>query len=230
MLEDLLEKSEPLCWDKIDCCHEVCQDVAYPFLGNELSSQEKINAIEYHFKEILITLGMDMDDDSLQKTPQRYAKMFVNELFCGLNENSFPEITTQENKFNYNQPLIESHISIQSVCEHHFIPFLGYCHISYIPEGRVIGLSKLNRIAKYYARRPQVQERMTKQIRMTLSHVLQTQDVAVVIDALHLCVRMRGVQDQEALTRTMDLSGAFLEESVRKEFLASIPKLSEFKF
>lgn len=207
----------------------ISTQVPYPFLGNELSNQQKIETIEYHFKQILMALGMDLHDDSLQKTPHRYAKMCVTELFQGLDENSFPKITTQENKFQYHQPLIETHISIQSMCEHHFMPILGYCHIAYIPKGRVIGLSKLNRVAQHFAKRPQVQERLTRQISAALSEVLETSDVAVVIDALHLCVRMRGVQDQNALTRTMDLNGAFLKESARSEFLSSIPKLSEMR-
>ncbi|MEX1012750.1 MAG: GTP cyclohydrolase I FolE [Waddliaceae bacterium] len=201
----------------------------YPFLDNGLSDQRKIEIIEHHFSKILETLGMDLTDDSLMMTPRRYAKMFVLELFQGLKESSFPKITTQENKFQYNNPLIESNISVQSVCEHHFIPIIGYCHIAYIPKDRVIGLSKLNRLTHHFARRPQVQERMTKQISETLSEILETPDVAVVIDAMHFCVRMRGIQDQEALTRTMDLNGAFLEDPIRREFFETIPKISEVK-
>jgi GTP cyclohydrolase I len=218
-----------------DCCHDILnkiediEKIHYPFLENNLSDQEKIETIEYHFKHILQALGMNLADDSLRKTPYRYAKMFVQELFQGLNDKNFPSITTQDNKFHYNQPLIESHISIQSVCEHHFVPILGYCHIAYIPKDRVIGLSKLNRVAKYFARRPQVQERLTKQICTTLCEILETPDVAVVIDALHLCVRMRGIQDQNALTRTMDLGGIFSQNPARDEFLSLIPKLSEMK-
>jgi len=218
---------EPVCCNKYQT--KMNENVPYPYLGNELSEQEKIETIEYHFRHILQAIGMDLNDDSLQKTPHRYAKMLVKELFQGLNDKAFPSITTQDNKFHYKQPLIESHISIQSVCEHHFVPILGYCHIAYIPKDRVIGLSKLNRVAKYFARRPQVQERLTKQISTKLCEILETPDVAVVIDALHLCVRMRGIQDQDALTRTMDLGGVFTQDSFRNEFLSHIPKLSEMK-
>lgn len=227
MLNDILEQAESTCCSKQDQMYNACGEIPYPFSGNELSDQEKIQTIEHHFKQILMTLGMDLNDDSLQKTPHRYAKMLVKELFQGLEESSFPTVTTQENKFHYSQPLIESHITIQSICEHHFVPILGYCHIAYIPRDRVIGLSKLNRVAQYFARRPQVQERLTRQITTTLSRILETPDVAVVVDALHLCVRMRGIRDQDALTRTMDLNGAFLQDPIRREFLASIPKLSE---
>lgn len=215
----------------VNCCKKNSSQklTPYPYLGNSLSDEEKIVTIEHHFSEILKTLGLDLSDDSLKRTPHRYAKMVVNELFQGLNDESFPQITTQENKFNYDHALTESHISIQTVCEHHFIPIIGYCHISYIPKKEIIGLSKLSRIAQHYARRPQVQERLTKQISTALSEILGTPDVAVVIDALHLCVRMRGIQDQDALTRTIDLSGEFLKDPLRGEFFNSIPKLSDLK-
>jgi GTP cyclohydrolase IA len=204
-------------------------DIAYPFLENDLSAQEKINRIEVHFRSILETLGMDLTDDSLQKTPYRYAKMLVSELCKGLDDSTFPQIVAQENKFNYKEPLITSNISIHSLCEHHFVPFMGYCHIAYVPRQRIIGLSKLNRVAQFFARRPQVQERLTRQITVSLMDILQTPDVAVVIDALHLCVRMRGVKDRDALTRTTDLNGAFLQDHLRQEFFYSIPKLSDLK-
>lgn len=200
-----------------------------PYIKNILSDEQKIETISYHFEKILETLGLNLNDDSLCKTPDRYAKMLVKELFLGLEEKNFPSITTQENKFHYNQMLIESNIGIKSVCEHHFIPILGYCHIAYFPEEKIIGLSKLNRIAKYFASRPQVQERMTKQIRESLMQVLETESVAVVVDALHLCVRMRGVQDDEALTRTVDFGGKFLETEIRREFLSSVPSLKDLK-
>lgn len=213
---------------KLDLPH-IYENIPYPFIGNKLSSEDKIQAIQFHFKQILIALGMDLNDDSLQKTPYRYAKMLVNELFHGLNDEVFPTITTQENKFGYHQPLIQSKITLKSICEHHFVPMLGYCHIAYIPKDRVIGLSKLNRVAQYYAQRPQVQERMTKQISEALSQILETPDVAVIVDLMHLCVRMRGVEDQEALTRTMHLNGAFLADPIRREFLEAIPKLSDMQ-
>lgn len=200
-----------------------------PQIQNNLTDDEKIITISHHFEKILETLGLNLNDDSLCKTPDRYAKMLVNELFKGLDQKNFPKITTQENKFNYDQMLIESNISLKSVCEHHFIPILGECHIAYFPGDKIIGLSKLNRIAKYFAARPQVQERMTKQIKECLTQVLETESVAVVIDALHLCVRMRGVQDDDALTRTSDFGGKFLDVDIRHEFLSTIPTLKDFK-
>lgn len=205
------------------------EEIPYPWTENNLTDQEKIQKIEHHFEQILRTLGLDLTDDSLRKTPYRYAKMLVSELFQGLKPDHFPAITTQENKFNYRSMLIESHISINSICEHHFVPILGYCHIAYIPRDTVIGLSKLNRIAQYFARRPQVQERLTKQIKECLCSVLDTPDVAVAIDAAHLCVRMRGIQDQDSLTRTYDLGGIFNEDCYRTEFFNAIPKHSDFK-
>lgn len=201
----------------------------YPYLENGYSDDQKIEMISFHFEKILKILGLNLEDDSINKTPRRYGKMLVNELFAGLKNENFPEIATQQNKFKYDQMLIEANIEIKSVCEHHFVPILGYCHIAYFPGERVIGLSKLHRVAQYFARRPQVQERMTKQIKECISQILETDDVAVVIDALHLCVRMRGVQDSKAITRTSDFGGKFLQGSIRNEFLSSIPHLKDFK-
>jgi len=201
-----------------------------PHTDNGLSDDEKIDTIAFHFSKILAVLGLELEDDSLQKTPYRYAKMLVNELFSGLKKESFPSISTQENKFSYHAMLVESNISIQSMCEHHFMPMLGTCHIAYFPKDRIIGLSKLNRIAQYFAKRPQVQERLTKQIKECLSLVLETDDVAVVIDAAHLCVRMRGVQDTDSLTRTSDLGGKFSESSTaRHELMSTIPQLKDLR-
>lgn len=200
-----------------------------PVIKNLHTEEEKIEIISHHFEKILETLGLNLDDDSLCKTPNRYAKMLVQELFSGLDENKFPKITTQENKFHYNEMLIEANIGIKSVCEHHFIPILGYCHIAYFPGEKVIGLSKLNRVAAYFASRPQVQERMTKQIKESLVQVLETENVAVVIDALHLCVRMRGIQDENATTRTVDFGGKFMNAETRHEFLSTIPNLKDLK-
>ena len=201
-----------------------------PYTDNGLTDEEKIEKIAFHFSKILDVIGLELDDDSLQKTPYRYAKMLVTELFWGLKSEAFPKITTQENKFSYKEMLIEANISIQSMCEHHFVPILGYCHIAYFPKDRIIGISKLNRIAQYFARRPQVQERMTKQIKECLSLVLETEDVAVVIDAAHLCVRMRGVQDTDSLTRSSDFGGKFLEsDQIRCEFMSTIPDLKELR-
>jgi GTP cyclohydrolase I len=200
-----------------------------PQVKNILTEEQKIDTISFHFEKIMEALGLNISDDSLCKTPLRYAKMLVKELFSGLEEENFPSITTQENKFHYNQMLIESNITIKSVCEHHFIPILGYCHIAYFPGKKVVGLSKLNRVAAYFASRPQVQERMTKQIKESLCQVLETDDVAVVVDALHLCVRMRGIQDADALTRTVDFGGKFLNSETRREFLSTIPTLKDLK-
>jgi GTP cyclohydrolase I len=194
-----------------------------------ISDIQKTKTISFHFEKILEALGLNLNDDSLCKTPDRFAKMLVNELFLGLDEKNFPSITTQKNEFQYKEMLIESNISIKSICEHHFIPILGHCHIAYFPGDKIIGLSKLNRIAKYFAGRPQVQERLTRQIKDCLTDVLETEDIAVVIDALHLCVRMRGVQDDDALTRTVDFGGKFLEPDTRREFLSAIPHLKDLK-
>jgi GTP cyclohydrolase IA len=193
-----------------------------PLIGSDLTDEEKIGQIAFHFEKILEVIGLDLSDDSIQATPHRYAKMLIKELFVGLKKENFPVITTQKNKWNYNQMLIESRIEIKSICEHHFIPILGYCHIAYFPKDRLIGLSKLHRVAHYFARRPQVQERMTKQIRESLIIALGTEDVAVVTDATHLCVRMRGVEDECASTRCIDLGGQFLDPLIRQEFLSQI--------
>lgn len=200
-----------------------------PYIENDLSDDKKIEIISFHFTKILEALGLDLSDDSINRTPKRYATMLVKELFSGLKEENFPKIATQENKFNYNQMITEANIQIKSICEHHFVPFLGYCHIAYFPNDKIIGLSKLNRIAQYFAKRPQVQERMTRQIRECLSVILESDDVAVVVDSLHLCVRMRGVQDSDALTRTSDFSGRFNNHNIREEFLSTIPKLKDLK-
>jgi len=194
-----------------------------------LPDHKKIDLIAFHIEKILTIIGLDVTEESICQTPRRYAKMLIEDLFTGLKAENFPKITTQENKFKYNQMLIEANISINSICEHHFIPILGYCHIAYFPGEKIIGLSKLNRVAQYFAKRPQVQERMTKQIRERLSLVLETEDVAVVIDALHLCVRMRGVRDANALTRSLDLGGRFLHPATHQEFLSMIPRLQDVK-
>jgi GTP cyclohydrolase IA len=200
-----------------------------PYIPNGMTDDEKVQDIAYHFQKILETLGLDLTDESITKTPYRYAKMLVKELFVGLDEAQFPKITTQENAFAYSQMLIQANIRIHSMCEHHFVPILGYCHIAYVPKDKIIGLSKLNRVAHYYASRPQLQERMTKQIKECLCAILETDDVAVVIDALHLCVKMRGVQDADSLTRTSDYGGVFLDPKTRDEFYSAIPTLQSLK-
>lgn len=188
----------------------------------ELSDEEKLVKIESNFKEILDTLGLDLKDDSLQGTPRRVAKMFVKEIFSGLNPKNEPSITTFDNKFGYHQMLVEKGIKLHTFCEHHFLPIYGVAHVAYIANGKVIGLSKLNRIVEYFAKRPQVQERLTVQIASHLRNVLQTEDVAVYIDAKHMCVQLRGVEHNDSSTVTSEYSGKFLEENTRNEFLKSI--------
>ena len=188
----------------------------------ELTDEEKIAKIETHFREIMDVLGLDLEDDSLNGTPRRVAKMFVKEIFSGLNPANEPSISLFENKFKYRQMLVEKGIRLQSFCEHHFLPIYGVVHIGYIANGNVIGLSKLNRIVEHYGRRPQVQERLTMQIANELKQVLGTEDVAVYIDAKHMCVEMRGVQHEHCSTVTTEYSGKFLNENVRAEFLQSI--------
>lgn len=187
-----------------------------------LSDEEKIHAISGHFHKIMDILGLDLQDDSLKGTPKRVAKMFVQEIFSGLNPAHFPDISLFENKFGYSRMLVEKNIRLQSFCEHHFLPIYGKAHVAYIPGEHVIGLSKLNRLVEHFARRPQVQERLTMQIANTLSEVLQTEDVAVYIEAYHMCVQARGVQHQESSTVTSEFRGAFLQEEVRSEFLSSL--------
>jgi GTP cyclohydrolase I len=186
------------------------------------SDEEKMEIISQHFREIMETLGLDLNDDSLNGTPRRVAKMFVKEIFGGLNPESKPAISLFENKFGYRQMLVEKGIQVQSFCEHHFLPIYGKCHIGYIANGKVIGLSKLNRIVEHFARRPQVQERLTVQIADELKRVLKTEDVAVYMDAKHMCVEMRGIKHTQCSTVTTEYSGRFLNENVRAEFLKTI--------
>ncbi|WP_299755152.1 GTP cyclohydrolase I FolE [uncultured Pontibacter sp.] len=188
----------------------------------DLSDDEKIKIIEGHFREIMHTLGLDLKDDSLKGTPHRVAKMYVKEIFSGLHPNNKPQARRFENKYKYNKMLVERDITVYSSCEHHFVPIIGKAHVAYIPNGHVIGLSKLNRIVQYYARRPQVQERMTMQIADELKKALQTEDVAVLIEADHLCVMSRGVNDVSSSTITAEYSGLFEQEHYRAEFLGHI--------
>lgn len=186
----------------------------------EMTDAEKMENIQKHFAEIMHTLGLDMTDDSLRGTPKRVAKMYVNEIFGGLHPDKKPGMSTFDNKYKYNQMLVEKDITVYSTCEHHFLPIVGRAHIGYISKGRVIGLSKMNRIVDYYARRPQVQERLTMQIVKTMQEALGTKDVACVIDAKHLCVNSRGIRDIESSTVTAELGGRFKNDSTtRKEFL-----------
>lgn len=189
----------------------------------DLSDDKKVEIIEAHFREIMDTLGLDLRDDSLKGTPYRVAKMFVKEIFSGLNPANKPRIAMFENKYNYNQMLVEKDINVQSTCEHHFLPIYGKAHVAYISNGHVIGLSKINRIVEYYCKRPQVQERLTIQIANELKNALDTEDVAVYIDAQHMCVQSRGVEDRGSSTVTSEYCGRFAEsESLRKEFLAAV--------
>jgi GTP cyclohydrolase I len=186
------------------------------------TDEEKIALIEPHFRAIMETLGMDLNDDSLRGTPLRVAKMYVKELFQGLNPANMPNMTLFENKFQYNEMLVEKNINFYTNCEHHFVPFFGKAHVAYISSGKVIGLSKLNRLVEYFSKRPQVQERLTMQIGKALQTVLQTQDVAVMMDAKHLCVSSRGVKDDSSNTITNFFGGKFQEENTKIEFLKYI--------
>ena len=185
----------------------------------DISDNEKIKLIEKDVTSILDTLGMDLTDDSLKGTPKRVAKMFVNEIFSGLNPKNMPNPSTFENKYKYNEMLVEKNITLYSCCEHHLLPIVGRAHVAYISNGTVIGLSKMNRIVDYYAKRPQVQERLTIQVVKALQDALNTDDVACVIDAKHLCVNMRGIRDIESSTVTAEFGGAFKKPDVKKEFL-----------
>lgn len=187
----------------------------------DISDEEKMKKIEGHFGEIMDILGLDLNDDSLSGTPRRVAKMFVKEIFYGLKPENKPDVSLFENKFGYKQMLVEKNIRVQSFCEHHFLPIYGFAHVAYIPNGKVIGLSKLNRIVDYYARRPQVQERLTEQIAEELRNTLQTKDVAIYIDAKHMCVQARGIEHQHCSTVTTAYSGRFMNENVRSEFLTT---------
>jgi len=186
------------------------------------SDREKMTIIEERFREIMETMGLDLNDDSLRGTPRRVAKMFVQEIFYGLNPENKPSISVFENKFKYGEMLVEKNINMNSFCEHHFLPIVGKAHVAYISSGEVIGLSKINRIVDYFARRPQVQERLTVQIASELKKVLKTDDVAVVLDAKHMCVSCRGIQDESSTTLTAEYSGKFRQKETREEFLKYI--------
>lgn len=185
----------------------------------ELSDDEKIEKIQASVYDIMETLGLDLTDDSLRGTPRRVAKMFVKEIFGGLNPGRKPNASTFENKYKYGEMLVEKNITVYSTCEHHLLPIVGKAHIAYISKGRVVGLSKMNRIVDYYAKRPQVQERMTIQIVKELQEVLGTKDVACVVDAKHLCVNSRGIRDVDSSTVTAEFGGKFKDPSVKTEFL-----------
>lgn len=194
----------------------------------ELSDIEKIALIKEDVQHIMHTLGLDLTDDSLKGTPTRVAKMFVQEIFSGLHPERRPKASTFENKYKYREMLVEKNINVYSTCEHHLLPIVGKAHIAYISNGTVVGLSKMNRIVDYYAKRPQVQERLTMQIVKEMQHVLQTEDVACVIDAKHLCVNSRGIRDIDSSTVTSEFGGAFKNPETRGEFLDYIKMETEF--
>ncbi len=184
----------------------------------------KIKKISAHFREIMLLLGLDLEDDSLQGTPDRVAKMYVKEMFQGLDPKKEPKITLFENTFQYNEMLVEKNIRLNSCCEHHFVPIVGKVHVGYFSSGKLIGLSKINRIVSYYSKRPQLQERLTEQIAEALKNALSTNDVAVVINAAHMCLTTRGITDSDCKTLTSHYSGKFKNEEVKKEFISYLER------
>ena len=198
-----------------------------PTINDSLLDDDKtkIVKIEKSFTDIMLTLGLDLQDDSLCDTPKRVAKMFVNEIFWGLKTENFPKCTVIDNKMGYDEMVIEKDITMMSNCEHHFVTIDGKAHIAYIPKGKVLGLSKMNRIVEYFSRRPQVQERIAEQVYHALSYILDTEDVAVVIEGVHYCVKSRGVEDHGSYTMTAKLGGCFRSEpETRAEFMSLIKK------
>ncbi|AUC84582.1 GTP cyclohydrolase I FolE [Polaribacter sp. ALD11] len=194
----------------------------------DISDQEKIAKIQESVKDILTTLGMDLTDDSLQGTPKRVAKAFVNELFMGLNPKNMPKASTFDNSYKYGEMLVEKNIVVYSTCEHHLLPIIGRAHVAYISDGKVIGLSKMNRIVEYFSKRPQVQERLTMQIVQSMQEALGTEDVACVIDAKHLCVNSRGIKDIESSTVTSEFGGKFKNKETKREFLEYLKMDTKF--
>lgn len=201
--------------------HLVKVGVETPVIDNGLSRTDKIDKIEDNFNQIMETLGLDLNDDSLMDTPKRVAKMYVNEIFWGLDYDAFPKATVVDNKMKYNEMVVERNINVQSNCEHHFVIIDGLATVAYVPNEKVLGLSKINRIVEYFSKRPQIQERLTEQVYHALSFILDTEDVAVMIDAQHYCVKSRGVEDTGSSTITSRLGGGFKSDpEVRAEFLA----------
>ncbi len=196
--------------------------------ANSISDEEKMRLIESKITEVLDVLGLDLEDDSLSGTPGRVAKMFVKEIFRGLNPENLPKLSSFENKYKYGEMLVEKDISVFSTCEHHLLPIIGKAHVAYISNGRVLGLSKINRIVDYFARRPQVQERLTVQIVKALQIALQTEDVACIVDAKHMCLVSRGIKDITSSTLTAEYAGKFKDPEVRKEFLRYINTDTKF--
>jgi len=207
--------------DTIDDDNHYLTSIETPIRSDafEIDDEIKIELIEKKFREIMEVLGLDLNDDSLKETPKRVAKMYVKEIFKGLDPKNKPSVTLFENKYKFNQMLVEKDIAVYSYCEHHFVPIIGKAHVAYFSSGKVVGLSKINRMVQYYSKRPQVQERLTVQIANELREMLQTEDVAVIIEADHLCVASRGVQDVSSSTITSSYHGKFLDSNVRDEFL-----------
>ena len=223
-LDDLLENVEERGDNHAGASRETpLRDNAF-----DLDDQEKITLIQDDVKRILETLGMDLTDDSLKGTPLRVAKMFVKEIFGGLHPDRKPKASTFENKYQYGEMLVEKNITVYYTCEHHLLPIVGKAHVAYISKGNVVGLSKMNRIVDYYAKRPQVQERLTLQIVEELQKVLGTEDVACVIDAKHLCVNSRGIRDIDSSTVTSEFGGQFKDKETKREFLDYIKLDTEF--
>jgi GTP cyclohydrolase I len=188
---------------------------------NTLSAEEKINSIKFHFSKIMESLGLDLNDDSLRETPDRVAKMYVKEIFKGLDPVNYPEITLFDNKLGYNGMLMEKDITVHSFCEHHFVPIIGKAKAAYFPKEKIIGLSKINRLVQYFSSKPQVQENLTVEISNELKRLLNTENVAVYIEARHMCVSARGIKDTESFTITSSFSGKFAEQEYKLEFLNS---------
>ena len=189
---------------------------------NDLSESDKIKTVTFHFRKIMEALGLDLEDDSLRDTPSRVAKMYVKEIFSGLEPNNFPAISVFDNTYRYNEMLIERDIPVYSCCEHHFVPFVGKAHVAYFPSDKVIGLSKLNRVVKYFSRRPQVQERLTIDVANSLKEILRTEDIAVMIEAKHFCVAGRGVEDSNSATVTSHFGGKFTLQENKRSFYDSL--------
>jgi GTP cyclohydrolase I len=203
--------------------HLVKMGVETPSAPNDLDRKDKIALIEINFKRIMETLGLDLSDDSLAETPNRVAKMYVNEIFWGLDYEAFPKCTTVDNKMRYDEMVIERNINVQSNCEHHLVIIDGLATVAYIPKDRVLGLSKINRIVEYFSKRPQIQERLTEQVYYALQYILDTENVAVVINAQHYCVKSRGVEDTGSSTMTSKLGGCFKSDpAVRSEFMSLV--------
>lgn len=203
--------------------HLVKCGVETPTIENNVSRSDKIDVITQKFTDIMNVMGLDLSDDSLAETPKRVAKMYINEIFWGLDYDAFPKCTTVENKMKYDEMVVERNINIQSNCEHHFVVIDGKATVAYIPNTKVLGLSKLNRICEYFAKRPQIQERLTEQVFYALQYILETDHVAVVIDASHYCVKSRGIEDTGSSTITSKLGGCFkADPAVRAEFMRMV--------